>query len=423
MKRHKILWLSHLVPYPPKGGVLQRAHNLLKELAKYNDIYLAAFIQPDLINSHYDNYEKGIEECQLKLEEICQQVQFFDIPTEIQANGRIIAALKGLFHPQGFSVEWLKSADMRNHLKNLNQNVSFDAIHIDTLALAQYREIFQGLPAVLDHHNIESHMMLRRAEQETQRLKKLYFYIEGRKLGAYEKTICTRFELNITCSDLDSERLQEIIHPRPLNVHSIPNGVDLAYFSPLPEPNNNEPVLIFAGGLSWYPNQAAIDFFIDDVWEPLTAAIPNLKFYLVGRNPTPKYLSFAQQHSNFIVTGFVDDVRDYLSKADVYICPIMDGGGTKLKVLDALAVGIPLVSHPIACEGIEVTEGQDVLYATTPEQWVAQIKRLIDDPELNSKIRQNAPCLIEERYSYTAIGKLFDDHIRKITGTQQHESK
>jgi len=314
-------------------------------------------------------------------------------------------ALKSLFTRDPYTVNWIKNDSVGPMIRNTVESQSIDLVHFDTISWATYFEQADGCKRVLNHHNIESHMMLRRAEQEKHLLKKIYYYQEGWKLRVYEKNICEKFDLNITCSSVDTIRLRE---ESPLvRADDIPNGVDLDYFHPLgmkEKPNS----MIFAGGMSWYPNVAAVDFFIKNVWPGLTQKIPDASMTVVGRNP-PDWLShFAADKTNFSVTGFVDDVRPYLDQAAVYVCPITDGGGTKLKVLDALAMGKAIVAHPIACEGIEVTDGKDVFLAETTEDYIEYISRLFNDAALRSNLGVSGRKLVEDKYNFVNIGKKMD---------------
>jgi glycosyltransferase involved in cell wall biosynthesis len=265
-----------------------------------------------------------------------------------------------------------------------------------------YISQLKNVKLVLNHHNIESAMMLRRAENEKNIAKKIYFYQEGIKLQRLERRICNMFDLNITCSDLDSDRLKATAGVT--DCISIPNGVDLDYFQPLPTPKKPKS-LVFAGGLSWYPNLDAMTFFLKSVWPDLVKQIPDISLTVIGKNPPKWMLEMQNEYSNLRVTGFVDDVRPYMDQAQIYICPIKDGGGTKLKVLDALAMGKPLIADSIACEGIAVVNNESVMFASTPAEYVEKIKYLIDNPDACDDLSKNGRNLIEDQYSFQSIGK------------------
>jgi len=398
----KILWLSHLIPYPPKGGVLQRSYNLIRELSKYHEVSLLAFNQSALLGSMFSSVSDGKKEAKEHLLGFCKDVEFVDIPSEKSSSGKYILALKSLFTSYPYTINWLVSREMSSAIDKILGDKTFDLIHFDTISLSVYLPQFGDTPKVLDHHNIESHMMLRRAEQEPDLLKKFYYYQEGKKLLSYEKAICKEFDLHITCSVLDSERLRDI--DDSLNVDEIPNGVDVDYFTPDIE-NEQGARLVFAGGLNWYPNQDAMLFFAREIWPILKRKCPEIEMDLIGKNPPKELCDLGERDQNYHVHGFVDDVRGYISRASVYVCPIRDGGGTKLKLLDAFAMGKAVVAHPAACEGIDVTEGENVFLAENADAFADKIIELLGDSSKRSRVGLSARMLVEKNYSFVKIGQ------------------
>lgn len=187
----KILWLSHLIPYPPKAGVLQRCYYLLKELGKYHEIDLMAFTQKDLLLSFYQDYDVGLSEARNALLKVVNDIEFLEIPSEESIFGKHGLAAKGLFSQGGYTMNWLRSDVFVDHLKARLSENNYDLVHFDTISLAVYRKYVKGVSVTLDHHNIESHMMLRRATKESNLFKKFYFYQEGLKIERQEKKYAT----------------------------------------------------------------------------------------------------------------------------------------------------------------------------------------------------------------------------------------
>lgn len=402
----KVLWLSHLVPYPPKGGVLQRSYYLLREMSKYHDVYLVAFIQKDLLAPMYASLEQGLEEARLQLGRFCRDVVFVDIPCDQRRHGKAALALKSLFTPTSYTVNWLQAPAMSRAVADQLEATAFDVVHADTISLAPYVEAIPT-PKILDHHNIESHMMWRRAQLERNPVKKLYFFQEAWKLERYEKKACPKFDLNVTCSALDRDRLSQLIGGAS-RIREVPNGVDCDYFKP-DRPGEGDNGIVFAGRLSAYTNRKAVLYIAEQIWPEIAARIPGVACDIVGASPPDALLRLAKTDSRFRVHGFVDDVRPYIDQAGIYVCPITDGGGTKLKILDALAMGKPIVAHPVACEGIDVTPNENVLYACSGSEFADHIERLIQDPGERRRLGINARRLAEERYSYQSIGMAFSD--------------
>lgn len=409
-RRLKILWISHLIPYPPKGGVLMRSYNLVNELARYHDVDVFALNQKRLLGNYFPDLASGIAAARQHLGAILRRFEIGDIPSEQARWGRYLRALTSLVRSTPYSINWLESAQAQRQIDQWLADGEYDAVHFDTISLAVYHRDTIRCPTVMDHHNIESHMMFRRASQESHPLKRWYYGQEARRLLAFEKKMMRRFDAHIVCSADDRLRLLEI--DPTLRVQVVPNGIALR-----PDPKPRQPVqpprLLFIGGLDWYPNQDAMHFFIDSLWATIKARIPGVEMHVVGKNPSAHIAATAAADPQFKVHGYVDDITGFYAEALAYVCPIRDGGGTKLKVLDALAHRLPIVAHPLACEGIEVIDGEEVLLAETADQFAAQIARLAD-PELNRTMGEKGGALIERKYNFHAIGIALSDLFRDL---------
>ena len=393
----KILWLSHFIPYPPKGGQLQRSHNLLKQVAKYYEVDLIALNQKIILPNKED-----IEEATDALNEICNSVITFPIPSEKTKWHRLIMTGISYFSSLPYDINWLHNGKMLRLIKNLINNNAYDLIHVDTIGMFPYSLLFYNRNIVLNHHNIESSMMARRFENEINTLKKEYFRKEAGKLCKYERYACNNCTKNFVVSDLDAIRLRNIVGDVDITV--VQNGVDTEYFKPREPLGKKGGGLIFAGPMDWYPNREAILYFLSEIWPILRVDDPERQITIVGKNP-PKELIFAARNSKISAPGFVDDIRPFIDSASIYICPIRNGGGTRLKILDALAMGKPLVATRLAVEGLDLVEEENYLPAETGSEFVTQIKRLEEDDELRMRLALTGRKLIEERYSWDIIGK------------------
>lgn len=404
----KILWLSHLVPYPPKGGVLQRAFHLLRETARHHEVHLLAFEQADLFDIHFQSREDAIAESEAGLS-FCRSIEYIRIPCDVVPLGKEMLAGASVLTRNPYTINWLVSGAFSRAVRRAWRQTEFDIVHFDTISLAPYLKQIGTTPATLDHHNVESQMMLRRAELEKRWPKRWYFRLEGRKLERYERAHCARFASNLMCSDLDRERLETICGN--VNTHVVPNGVDTEYFSP-ERRSSTEKLLVFAGRLSAYTNAEAARFIATEIWPAVVSRMPDATMDLVGYGPPSEVLALAESDERFAAPGFVDDVRTYIDRAMIYVCPIFDGGGTKLKILDAMAMGKPIVATRVACEGIDLVDGVSVLFAESGAEFVDAIERLRGNEALRSQLAANARELAVDRYSYASIGRdlarLFD---------------
>jgi polysaccharide biosynthesis protein PslH len=398
----RVLWASHIIPYPPKSGVHLRTFHLLKGVAAKHDVDLIAFIQEPWLRVFYPSRQEALEDCERELGRLCRSVRLVGIDSLKRPGGKWRTALEGLILPSSYTIRWLQSAESWRTFAEAAQLGSYALAHFDTLGLAPFRRLFEGVPATLGHQNIESHMMLRRAANEHNPLKRLYYLQEGLRVGRYEARIAAGFAAHITCSDLDSARLRAIA-PQA-NAVAIPNGVDVEYF----QPTRVEGVprsLVFVGSLNWYPNVSAVRFLLSEVWPLLKAAVPDLQLNIVGSAPPQSIRDLAAASKDVTVHGFVSDVRPLMNAATLYVCPIRDGGGTKLKLLDAFAMQKCVVAHPVACEGIDVTPGRNVELADSAESFVKSIRRLLLQPRTREEMGLAARELVVERYAFAEIGR------------------
>jgi len=393
----KILWLSHLVPYPPKGGVLQRSFNLVREISKNNDIYLLAFNQKALLPNDQD-----LKNAVSALREYCSEIKVVQLPADKSALSWYALVLKSFFTKKPYTVNWNWCARMKETMTQVVRDFNPDLIHYDTIGLAEYFQHARAIPQVLNHHNIESAMMGRRAKKERNVLKKLYFYQEAKKIEKYEKRFCRLFQFNLTVSDEDGLTLKKI--DPEIKTEVIPNGVDTSYFTPGAEKSDDE-TLIFAGGMNWYPNRDAMLYFGEEIWPLIKARKPSVKMYVIGQSPPQELMKMSKEDPNLIITGYVDDVRAYFGRASVYVCPIRDGGGTRLKILDALSSGIPVVANSIAAEGIKVTPGEDIIIQDRPEDFAKAVLYLLEHPDERRRLSLKGRKLVEGTYSWEIIGK------------------
>jgi len=312
-----------------------------------------------------------------------------------------LMAAAGFWRSTPYDVNWLRHPAMRGYLGRMVTTADFDVVHVDTLGLMPYASVLSPLPIVLNHHNIESHMMRRRAAQERQWLQRIYFRRDAQKLERCERTECRRAAVNVVVSALDAERLRAVVGDGEVAV--VENGVDLEYFRPSPPGGQKQDGLIFVGTMNWYPNREAIRYFLKEIWPLLLADNPRRRLFVIGRDPPGDVLAAARDAAVH-VPGYVEDVRPYLAAAAIYVCPIRDGGGTRLKVLDALAMAKPLVATALAVEGLNLVDEEHYLRAETPVDTVRQIRRLERDPDLSRRLAWSGRRLVERHYSWDAIG-------------------
>ena len=393
----KVLWLGHNLAYPPKGGALQRNYNLLRQAAGKAEVHFLGFDQPKTRPPNV-----GPEDCIEALMEFCASADSVPLAQNSIGGHRYIQALRALVSENPYEVHWLKDRRMTAKLQDLLERIPFDVIHFDTLGLAQYIPLLRPSSGmVLNHHDVQSALMTRRMCNEANPLLKLFWGIEARKLRRTETLWGKAVGMNLVCSDDEAKVL--VGSDFSMRAAVVANGVDTEYFSVRSDPEGE--VLLFCGSLDMYPNQEAMKFFFDAIWPGLSARRRRAEIHVVGRQPPDWLQRIGKTDRRIQVTGFVDDVRPYFEKASICVCPIREGGGTRLKILDSLAMGVPVIGTSFACSGLDLKHERDVLVADTPDEFIHQTERLLDSAVLRAGLTAAGRKLVEHTYSWHVVGK------------------
>lgn len=395
--KKNILWLSHFVPYPPVGGNYQRSYNLLREISRLHNIYLLAikhkkFTHPDI----------HMAQAKSELRRFCRYVEIIDVSSKTDGLAFYKNLIKSILFVKPFSFEILNSSKFKRLIIELTDKIYFDIIHYDSLGLAGYVDCGNDIPHILNHHDIESHKVKSIMMRESSLIKKMIYLVEAVKLSRYEKHYCKKFDLNIVVSELDRIRLKT--NSPNLNTEIIDNGVDIQYFSP--QFNlNNENVLIFAGRLDSFSNKEGMLFFCKQVWPLLKRKKHDLRFIIIGKNPPRKLINLAKTDESIELRRYVDDVRPFFASATLFVCFIRSGGGTRIKILDALSMAMPIVSTSIGCEGLDIEPDKDLIIADKPEEFAEEVLRIINNKGLRKFLSENARNKAVSRYSWDIIGE------------------
>jgi glycosyltransferase involved in cell wall biosynthesis len=391
----RILWLSHFVPYPPKGGNLQRSYNLIAQLGRRHEVHLLAIRPKPPATPEADTPTAAPA-----LRAHCASVELIDHTAATSTGTMARLAGGGLLTATPLTVSLFRSAETRRRLAALRARVPFDVVHFDSISLAEYVDLVGDTPTAMTHHGAEAFMIRRRIRNEPSLGRKAFFGLEWLMLDRSERRTLPRVGINIVVSDLDRQLLAARV--RGARYAVVENGVDVDYFQP--QPPTESRTVIFAGRLDQYSNRDAILHFMAATWPLVQARYPDATIRIIGLNPPAHLRTLAAADPRIQVLGFVDDIRPHFAASAVAICPIRDGGGTRVKVLDALAQGRPLVATSIGCEGLDVEPDRHVLIGDTPELFAAQIGRLFDDPLLRERLARHGRQQIEARYTWSALG-------------------
>lgn len=320
--------------------------------------------------------------------------------------------LINIFSPLPYTMFKYYNKDFEMELCRLLREESFDIVHIDSLHMAYYVKMVKenfDIPVVLREHNVESVIMRRYSQNETNPVIKAYASMQFRKIYKYESKILQAFDLCLMITKEDEKRIKAM---NPLvKTTVVPGGVDTSYFYPLEEPVD-EKALIFVGTLDWIPNIDGILWFCKSIFPLIKKQEPFAKLYIVGKNPPPKIL--ALRCESIIVTGFVEDVRPYISKASVFVVPLRVGGGMRIKILEAFSMAKAVVSTSIGCEGIDVENGKDIYIEDNEDKFAKRVVELMRDREKRSEIGRNAFELVKTKYTWETVSELIEGEYNKL---------
>jgi glycosyltransferase involved in cell wall biosynthesis len=255
---------------------------------------------------------------------------------------------------------------------------------------------------VIFTHNVEAEIWRRHAETDRPRLARLLYRMQHRRMRTYEGRTLGRFDAVLAVSDVDRDTFGRL-YPGSVKraIHVVPTGVDTGFFAPSPsEPASRH--LVFTGSMDWLPNEDAMTFFCSEVLPRIRAHDPNTTLTIVGRAPTRGVRKLADL-DGVTVTGRVDDVRPYVGGAAVYVVPLRIGGGTRLKIFEAMAMGKAVVSTSVGAEGLPVSDGEHLLIADQPAAFADRVLELFRDLSRRRSLEESARSLVMERYDWSAV--------------------
>ena len=304
------------------------------------------------------------------------------------------------------------SAEMMAAVRRLTADTVYDLVHFDIIHVMGYESSIQRKPRaiVYNWHNIESEAMQRYSETVSSPLRRWYARQTAAKLRRLEYQILDTARGHVVCSDREREQLHQV--HRSASIAVVENGVDVPYFAGACDHSSppNERTLVFVGSMDYFPNQEACSFFTHRIWPQVRQTFPGLRLILVGANPPPSVLSLGTLEG-VTVTGTVPDVRPYYRNALAAIVPLRTGSGTRLKILEAMAAGVPVVSSPLGAEGLAVTPDKDILIADPedPAAWVKQITALTTSPDRCRQLASASLELVRARYDWDILGQTLKD--------------
>jgi polysaccharide biosynthesis protein PslH len=310
-----------------------------------------------------------------------------------------------------YAVSRFASTPVRQTLRKWFDEGSFDVAVCDFLDAAVNFPHDLVIPTVLFQHNVETEIWRRHVLTEPSQLKKLAYGIEFIKMLRYERIRVRKFQHVIAVSDHDQRLMAAWVDASRITV--VPTGVDLEQYNPEPSAQPAEPLVMFVGAMDWEPNVDAVEYFCAEVWPAVTAAMPDARFRIVGRNPGRRVRRLAS--GPIEVTGSVPSVVDHLRQAAVVVVPLRIGGGTRLKIYEAMAAGKAVVSTSIGAEGLDVHHGHDILLADEAPVFAQAVLTLLRDAERRNRY-ERAAAKLAAQYDWPAVGDKFMTVLEGLTG-------
>jgi polysaccharide biosynthesis protein PslH len=401
----RILSLQHLFPLPLDSGGKIKSYHTLKALASAHDVRVLSYLRTD-------------QESRMlpQLQSICP----VEVVPLVRSSFRQCSDLLGsLLTGKSFIVERDYRASMLDAVREATKQFQPDVIHVDHLQMARFVEFGGPHRVVLDHHNFESMIIKRVGETAGSMAMRVYARLEWPKLRKYEMDVCHRCDLVLTVSEEDKAAIRAC-DSSLANIECVPIGVDVQYYQPVERTESSHDILSM-GTMYWPPNVDSMLYFAREILPLIKNEIADCTVTIAGQRPVEAIKALARDPS-ISVTGYVDDERIVARDCGVFVVPLRSGSGVRVKILNALAMGLPVVSTSVGVEGLDVVHGEHLLIADSAEDFAAAVVRVMRDRELSSKLGENGRELVCERYSWDKVGaKLLEIYRLCLSDSQRGE--
>lgn len=388
----KILWVKPGKLLPLDSGGKLRTYNILRHLSGNHE--LTYF-------SYYAGKRDAAYEHEI-LEHLPGTVCVRTPASDADPVGRGVDYLRRLALRAPYAVSRFTAPQPKALLAQWFSQRRFDVAVCDFLASTLNFPQNLEIPTALFQHNVESILWHRRAQMEVRWVDRLIAKIEYAKMRRFEPRQVRRFHHIIAVSDPDRDAMSAMVDPSCISV--VPTGVDLSQFRYDPNYEPDSPLVVFTGSMDWNPNIDGVEFFCDKIWPQILARIPNARFRIVGRDPDSRVLNLAS--SSVEITGSVPSIVGHLRESAVFVVPLRIGGGTRIKIYEAMAMGKATVSTRVGAEGLDVRDGNDILLADDPSRFADSVCSLLLDREMRRRL-ERAAAATAAKYDWSVIADRF----------------
>ncbi len=399
-RRSRVLFAALTPPHPPTNGHRHRTWALLRALAAEGyQVTLVSLAEPHELGAH-----------SRPLHEACTTVEFVQAPVRSSSLTGLLARLGAIPFSVPYAAQRLYSHEFRTTLERHLAQEQFDFVLCDGIYNVQNLPLDFSAPVLLNKDDVAHIIMERYLQLERNPVKKLYAQLEAWKVRRWERTACSRMKAVLTCSHVDRSILQRLCSTVPM--HVIPNVVDTEHYAPM---DTSEPhTVLFQGGMDWYPNRDAVEFFAWAILPKLRELVPSVTFRISGRSPSEGFRRKLEDISGLEFTGAVPDMRAEIAKAAVCVVPLRIGSGTRLKILEAAAMGKAIVSTRLGAEGLSFVEAKEIVLADTPDVFATEIAHLLADRTRREEIGRTARMRVEEAYSFPVFRARLCEALKEV---------
>lgn len=396
----RILFVSTNLPIPPNNGQGIRSLSIVQALASSgHDLSFVAFAHKDRDESLYP------------LSTYCREIDLLEREmANVSQSSEYLRRARCLLSLRPYSVERFRSEEMQARIQGHLRATPFDLIICDSLyALVNVPQT--AVPIVLNCHNVEHLIFQRYSRIEKNFFKRSYARVEAHLIRGAERHSWRRAAIAMVCSNVDRETLHHLYGNLPIFV--VPNAVDTDSYRP-DESSSSQALLLFQGGMDWYPNRDAVEFFAQSILPLVRAEFPSIGFIVAGRNPPVHFVEEHGTKHGIEFTGTVPDMRPYLSAATVVVVPLRFGSGTRIKILEACAAGKPVVSTNVGAEGLDLEADKDIILADDPIEFARSVITLLRDRPRRNAIARSARAVVVNRYSHPALKRNLDELLSSL---------
>jgi glycosyltransferase involved in cell wall biosynthesis len=395
--RPRVLVLTQSLPYPPHSGVANRTLNVLRQLQLEFNVDLVPFSR-----ANHQPDRAAREAAWRALQQVASSVaEPTPIPNEHSTVRKVWDHLRAVVSGRAYTYYEYESRAFADRLGAVLRARRPDLVHFDSLDLYRWLPHLPPAPIACTHHNLESELLRRYTLGLKPVLLQRYVRLQADRVEEVERRLCPQLALNVMVSDVDGRRLRAIAPGAATTV--VPNGTDTDYFQPTRAASVPGRVA-FVGPTYSHPNRDAVEFLLQEIWPQIRTVDASAALHLVGRNADADQARYAAE-PGVSPLGYVSDIRPTLAEARCCVVPIRIGGGTRLKILDAWAMGKAVVSTSIGCEGLDVVDGENILVRDTPDAFAGAVVEVLRDATLRARLERNARRIAVETYSWSVVGR------------------